>query len=135
MFATQSHPIILNNKQPTWFSPLQGATGSNMVMNLPVLPTLPLFNPDGNATGLALLAEAATQHQVTPLPQESVPLLLPPQSGTLSLPGPYSPSAALPTKVVKRILNLEYLEMSEIANGRYTLAGCSPTDPTSPACN
>ena len=81
----------------------------------PVLPTLPLFNPATGAdtSGLALLAAAATQQTAQPLLGITNPTP-PAQTGNLHQPGPYAPTASLPAKVVKRILNLEYVEMSEI---------------------
>ena len=33
----------------------------------------------------------------------------------LSVPGPYNPMAMVPARVAKRILDLEYMEMAEIA--------------------
>ena len=75
--------------------------------------TLPLFNPsDTSGSGLSLLAAVATQSRASSQSQ-SVPAPYT-QAASLSLPGPYSPGASLPPKLVKRILNLEFIEISEV---------------------
>ena len=79
------------------------------------LPPLPTFTPTGGpSSGLDMLAAAALSQ---PTPQgvqtsDSAPV----GAGTayLHVPGPYNPAAALPPKVVKKILSLEFVEMSEL---------------------
>ena len=87
-------------------------------MSVPLLPIiytlsqparqLPLFNPDPTAVpGLELLAAAAASSEV----------LATKGNTTLSLhstPGPFNPAASLPIKVVRKILELEFVEMSEV---------------------
>ena len=34
----------------------------------------------------------------------------------MSTPGPYNPAAALPQKMVKKILDLEFVEIAELTN-------------------
>lgn len=66
---------------------------------------------------MALLADIASHRRDQRLeghPPPPNPIPPTPTAGTLTLPGPYSPMASLPTKTVKRILNLEFLEMSEV---------------------
>ena len=72
------------------------------------LPTLPLFDPGTSiADGHRILADAvATAKGKSRLPQAPMPLL--------TQPGPFNPAASLSTKVVKKILDLEFVEMSEI---------------------
>ena len=66
---------------------------------------LPLFSPGlGAAHGLDMLAAAAankSQAQTTDAP--TMPLL--------AKPGPFNPAASLAPKVVKRILDLDFVEM------------------------
>ena len=90
--------------------------------NLPPLPTFP--SSEASQSGLHLLASVvssagqlgdspgnpnalSTQTQPS-LHQTSLP-------SNLHQPGPYNPASTLPPKVVKKILNLEFVEMSEIA--------------------
>ena len=97
------------------------------------LPTLPTFTPAGDSVaGLDILAAAALSHTGT---QAMQPIVAAPLSGPqgqppavvaaqLHAPGPYNPAAALPPKVVKKILALEFVEMSELR------ADVWPEDPT-----
>ncbi len=84
------------------------------------LGNISVFNPSDATDGLALLADVASQQNETsqsvPTGNPTIPLAgsTVPAMGSLSTPGPYSPAASLPTKTVRRILNLEFLEMSEI---------------------
>ena len=79
-----------------------------------VLPTLPSFTPATEAAnGLDLLVAAAS------VSTNNAPTA-PPQGTTLvptavTQPGPFNPAATLPPKVVKRILDLEFIEMSEVS--------------------
>ena len=67
------------------------------------LSALPLFDPDRASTdGLDLLAAAAN------LDKTPAPLLL------MTTPGPFNPAAAIAPKVVNKILDLEFVEMSEV---------------------
>jgi len=89
---------------------------------------VPTFSasPTGH-TGLELLATAA----LTGNPPEkhgaaTVAALSHPEQALLSAPGPYNPAAAVSGKVVKRILDLEFVEMSEItSDGDIQVAGRS----------
>lgn len=73
------------------------------------MPTMPTFVPTGPgpAAGLDILAAAAASSNPSP----SALLVTPP---TLTSPGPYNPAAALSPKTVKKILNLEFVEMAEL---------------------
>jgi hypothetical protein len=74
-------------------------------------PTLPLFDP-GSATvnGLRILADvAAAAKGRNILPQALLPLL--------TQPGPFNPAIALSAKIAKKILDLEFVEMSEVTVG------------------
>lgn len=74
------------------------------------LAATPTFTPGPTAgTGLDLLAAAAA---VTGGP--TPPILATPGSRPLGKLGPYNPAAAIPAKVVRKILELEFVEMSEI---------------------
>ena len=81
------------------------------------LPSLPTFQPSSRdaASGLDVLATAALSQSGAPGVQPT-PRIQPLQSGLepLHSPGPYNAAAALPQKVVKRILSLEFVEMSEL---------------------
>ena len=69
---------------------------------------LPTFAPTPSAQeGLGLLVAAATAS-----PSKA---LAPVAIRSLSGPGPYNPTASLPAKLVKRILELEFVEMSKIS--------------------
>ena len=68
--------------------------------------TLPLFTPVAGSHGLHLLAAAA-----------SASLEPPPTSAATTLrseKGPFNPAASVPLKVVIRLLDLEFVEMSDI---------------------
>ena len=76
--------------------------------SLDALPPLPMFTgAQPGPSGLDLLASAATakHHQQPPV-----------ASGIARLtgPGPYNPAASLPPKIVKKILDLEFVEMAEL---------------------
>ena len=72
---------------------------------------MPTFNPgSAPSSGPALLAAAATAANGK---TSSNPALMPP-SPSIRVPGPYNPAASLPPKVVKKILDLEFVEMSEL---------------------
>ncbi len=88
------------------------AEGKKLTIDNASVPTLyPLFNPDPAAVpGLELLAAAAasTEAQVTKGNN-------PPATHSTVIPqGPFNPAASLPMKVVKKILDLEFIEMSEV---------------------
>ena len=69
------------------------------ISHVDVPPTMPVFEPSGVA------AAAATG-------SASTPMVKPVQA--LTFPGPYNPAASLPAKIVKQILDLEFVEMSEV---------------------
>ena len=72
------------------------------------LPSIPTFTPSiGPPSGLDLLAAAATGDPPPPTESTNLP-------ATLHDPGPYNPAASLPPKVVKRVLALDFVEMSEL---------------------
>ena len=80
------------------------------------LAELPVFTPTpGTASiGLDLLASAALAQPssldtlATPYPSQASP------NPSLTVPGPFNPAASLATRVTKRILDLEFVEMSEV---------------------
>ena len=78
------------------------------------LPPLPSFDPaDGSSSGLGVLAAAAAaSERHDGRSGDSDPA--PPVSAALQAAGPYNPASTLPPKVVKRILALEFVEMSEL---------------------
>ena len=76
--------------------------------NLPLLT----FSASGPVSGLDILAAAAaSSSQSAPATLATAP---PPLATSLNVPGPYNPAASLPPKVAKKILNLEFVEMSEL---------------------
>lgn len=71
--------------------------------------TLPLFDPGSQSSaGLDLLAAAAAAKKGKSDRIQTAPLPL------LTQPGPFNPAAALSMKVVRKILDLEFVEMSEV---------------------
>ena len=68
---------------------------------------MPTFNPSGSS-GLDLLAAAASATPQGPTPTATI---APPSVGQ---PGPFNLAASLPPKVVKKILDLEFVEMAEL---------------------
>ena len=73
------------------------------------LPALLVFSmASGGTTGLDILAAAASTTQAGSSTTQ------PPSRPTLSIPGPDNPTASLPLKVVKNILDLKFLEMAEL---------------------
>ena len=77
-------------------------------------PTLPVFTPAGgpqSAMGLNLLASVAIG---TPNPHTTGTKTDPAATVQLHAKGPYNPAALLPTKVAKKVLELEFVEMTEI---------------------
>ena len=72
-------------------------------------PPLPTFTPSLTAPNrLELLAAAATS-----VPKVAKPSPLTSEA-SLSTSGPYNPTAVLPQRVVKKILDLEFVEMAEL---------------------
>ena len=77
--------------------------------SIPEPPHLPLFSPkeSGGTSGLHLLAQAAGSiSNPDPTHNSQTPHLL--------SSGPFNPAASLPPKLVKKILDLDFVEMSEI---------------------
>ena len=73
------------------------------------LHSWPLFTQSAGVThGLQLLAAAATasKHTTTPVDPSLIPL---------AVRGPFNTAASLPLEVVKRILDLEFVEIFELA--------------------
>ncbi len=94
-------------------------TGTTLSGSLPqanALSHLPTFTPTTSTATLGpnLLA-AATQ----PLPSIPTPhmlgSMLQAETRPLTAQGPFNPTAALPAKVVKKILDLEFVEMAEVS--------------------
>ena len=86
------------------------------------LSAVPTFSPSapGSRGVLDLLATAALTAQavITPTPPATGAVITPTPLAThptLSAPGPFNPAAAVPIKVVKRILDLEFVEIAEIS--------------------
>lgn len=73
------------------------------------LSEMPTFNPSqGDTSGLELLAADAASSSVptsSPAPTTAT------QGQSLMALGPFNPAAMLPTKLVKKILDLEFVEM------------------------
>ena len=87
------------------------SAGTHATAGQDPLNDTPTFNPGlAASSGLQLLAAAATTAQgkaKLPLaPATAIPLL--------RAPGPYNPAASLPPKIVKKLLELEFVEMSEL---------------------
>lgn len=79
--------------------------------SLSTVPTLPTFTPSlATPKGLELLATAAT---VLPMVTKPTP---PISEGNLSTPGPYNPAKALPQRMLKEIIDLEFVKMAELTN-------------------
>ena len=119
-FTSQPLPPPGSSLAGTWHTTTTIPTvaqGPGSVAELHLPPTLPTFNPEpGSSTGLHLLASVVSSAHAGsgPLPYSE------PQSKAVPGPalasrGPYNPAAVLLTKVAKRILDLDFVEMSEIA--------------------
>ncbi len=80
-----------------------------------VLAGLPTFSPVTPSPGLELLASAALKPASTGLALPGIPLVEVSEA-SLSMPGPFNPAASLSTKVTKKILSLEYIEMAEVTS-------------------
>ena len=81
----------------------------------PLPPSLPTFTPAGSipsSSGLSLLASVATGTLKKPRTVDTKGSTTP--AIHLYSKGPYNPAALLPTKVAKKILDLEFVEMAEI---------------------
>lgn len=79
--------------------------------SLSTVPTLPTFTPSlATPKGLELLATAAT---VLPMVTKPTP---PISEGNLSTPGPYNPTTPLPQRMLKEIIDLEFVKMAELTN-------------------
>ena len=80
---------------------------------------MPTFSTEPSAShpGLDILAAAAMLGSAPGSTPGAVGPRAPIQLEQISLssPGPYNPAAAIPAKVVKKILDLEFLEMTEIS--------------------
>ena len=76
------------------------------------LPTLPTFTPAaGPSPGLDLLAAAASDHSSAGTSGSGAPAI---PRLALHSTGPYNAAASLPPKAVKKIMSLEFVEMSEL---------------------
>ena len=79
----------------------------------PILPSVPIFSTTAPRSWSALdvlAAAAAATDQPNPCQgMEEINLMLPPAEA-LNQPGPFNPVAALPNKLVKRILNLDFVD-------------------------
>ena len=78
--------------------------------NPAILPPLPTFTPTGGlllSPGLDALGADGSEQQPKGIPNSD------PQ-GSLHSSGPYNPASSLPPKMVKKILSLEFVEMSEL---------------------
>ena len=92
--------------------PPPGTTPAGTSTLPPTMPTAP-----GSTAGLHLLASVASSASTGTRPP---PGLSPAQERATPTPallaqGPYNPAAVLPTKVAKKILDLEFVEMAEIS--------------------
>ncbi len=80
------------------------------------LSHLPTFTPTTSTATLGLDLLAAATH---PLPSIPTPhmlgSMLQAETRPLTAQGPFNPTAALPAKVVKKILDLEFVEMAEVS--------------------
>ena len=99
------------------------------------LPPIPLFSPDAaGGGGLELLAAAAatasaqttSKNLGTSQPRTSLT-----QQG-LNSRGPFNPAASLSTRVVKRILELEFVDMAEVTVDDKIPTGWSQAPPRLP---
>ncbi len=91
------------------------------------LAATPTFTPGPTAaTGLDLLA-AAVAATTTPGGQAPLTLAIP-GPHPLAQRGPYNPAAVIPAKVARKILELEFMEMSEVTldNDIPQTPGCPP---------
>ena len=87
---------------------------------------LPTFS-DESFPGLALLAEAAAKKADTTKTQ------LPPSPGLTPMQiRPYDPTAKLPSKLVLRIENLEFIEMAEMLPETWASVTLLVQDPAMP---
>ena len=87
----------------------RNTAGLGEMPDLSQLPVLPTFTPSPTASGLDILAAAAASNRVGSGVTTPWPIAAP-----LTSPGPYNPAASLSPKVVKKILDLEFIEMSEL---------------------
>ena len=88
---------------------------------------MPVFRPPAGTTrGLDKLATAAMAQSKKPLMEAPKP-----PATSLSTPGPYKQAAGIQPKVVKKILDLEFIEMTELnipstnSAGQQNHRGCS----------
>ena len=107
--GTSRYPITDNN--PSAASPVGTARG---------LPSsLPLFSggdTDQSAVNLLAGGSASSQNPHTHADKDAqTNALTEGQVTKLHSNGPHNPAGLLPPRLVKRILNLEYIEMSEIS--------------------
>ena len=102
-------------------------TGRTISTTASTLSKLPIFTPSSSHSGLDLLAAAASAAN-PPMPKFTTPH----SSHALLTSGPYNPAASLPPKVVKKILDLEFVEISEISIIDDVLAQ-TPGRPPAPA--
>ena len=94
--------------------PCTAVTGTLAPAPLPA--TLPVFTPEASVPhGLSLLTSVASSTLAGPSAGVEAPrqVAANPTSG-LQGRGPFNPVALLPTKLVKKILDLEFVEMSDI---------------------
>lgn len=96
------------------------------------MPALPDFDPSAAGTGgLDLLAAVAVSPQAALQAANPTPTL-PTTSPSLLVPGPFNPAEVLPAKVIRRIIDLEFLEMAEVAEPELPLVPGRPPPPGRP---
>ena len=92
------------------------------------LEDMPLFSADASASsGLDILASAALESS------KLSPLTADPKASTAL--GPFNPAASLPTKLVKKILDLDFVDMAEITADDDTPSVVGRTQPRLPVTN
>ena len=96
------------------------------------MPTFSV-NPAGHP-GLELLATAALSGRVPSSSRGSAAsaALLQPEQMLLASPGPYNPMAAVLARVVKKVVDLEFVEMAEISADDDLQAPGRPGGPAQP---
>ena len=116
---------------PITYSSLPPTLGLRLMLPASSLPSVPVFTPAPTTvhSNLDLLAAAATAGGILSLLTPAVGLESP--RPAITAPGPFNPAASLSPKVVKRILELEFVEMSEMTVDDDTPQ--APGHPTAPA--
>ena len=130
-FSTGDRILLISSPSFMWYigPPLAGAD----VSRPPVLLAMPTFASSNPRLSTGLAAAAAASEQPNTQPAGDGRGSSSNALEAFNQAGPFNPVASLPTKLVKRILNLEFVDMSEVTVDDDTPQAAGRPHPAIPA--